>query len=318
MTAKRGRGKPVIAAPDILILHGMSKPLVDFFTTFFESLGVSSASAMDLPAGGRPQEEKVDYYIRNCRFPLVLLTFNEKAKRSTTARPNVYDEIARCRNLGKKRETIILQQVEGRRIAELPSNVTGQMVVIQFDTRKLHEMLPMLLRELRSRQVLRKRDAEELTVEAGGRLSEFVDKMDALWEGEFDQAWRRIHRLDYAAESNFADTLDLFFQQYHKVFSALVHDKKYGDELKIVCDAAYTEALNCVARAWEYVAESKMRSADGMSSNPAYAQGHRKYRRMYDRGAEVLRQGKSTRQPERQVVHFRKAIELLDDYMAKL
>ena len=296
----------------------MSKGLVDYLSSLIEALGISAGAVIDLPAAGKAQEAKVDYYIRNCKIPLVLVTFDEKRKGTTNARPNVYDEIARCRSLGKRRDTIVLQQVEGRRFVHLPSNVTGQMVVIQFDESHLHTMLPRLLVELRSRQLPRNRTAEEGTVEAGGILNEFLDKMDAIWEGEFDHAWRKIHRLNYGAESNFADTLDLFFQQYHKVFAALIRDKKRGDELKIVCDATYTEALNCAARAWEYVAESKIRTADEKSAEPALSKEHRKYHKLYDRGADELRQGKSTRQAESQIRCFRKAIDLLDDYMDKL
>jgi hypothetical protein len=169
-----------MAAPDVLILHGMSRHLVDYFRSFAEAIGVSAGAVIDLPAGGKPQEQKVDHYIRNCKIPLVLLTFDEEQMGATSARFNVYDEIARCRELGKREDTIVLQQTKEGRTVALPTNVTGQMVVIEFDDSHLHTMLPQLLRELMSRQIPRSISAEERTFEAGGILSDFLDKMVCL------------------------------------------------------------------------------------------------------------------------------------------
>lgn len=53
-----------LAAPDILILHGMSRHLVDYFRSFAEAIGVSAGAVIDLPSGGKPQDEKVDHSSR--------------------------------------------------------------------------------------------------------------------------------------------------------------------------------------------------------------------------------------------------------------
>ena len=312
------RGRPSsLSAPDVVILHGAHREIVDALSAILEAMGITAKPVLDLAAGGRRQEEKVNYYIRNSRIALVLLTFDPKDAPSRKARPNVYDEIARCRTLGKGRDTIVLQQQDKDRIAELPSNVAGQMVVLQFAAAQLHAVIPPLLRELKSRELPRRPEEDVRTVQAGGLLNRFLDKMDTIWEGEFDNAWPHIHRQDYEAESNFADTLDAFFQQYHKVFCALIRDKKRGDDLKVVCDAAYTEALNCAARAWEYVADSKMRTAD-KASHETKVPPQRRTQAMYDDASGELRNGRSASTPEVRIKHFRKAISLAKDYLDRV
>src|ERR1017187_3213475 len=218
---------------DILILHGKSVRLVAYLKEVLSSLGIRANTVLGLPSQRKVQEQRVEHYIKNCKIALILVTFDETEPNRNKARPNVYDEIARCRRL-KKKDTIVLQERRGKRLVELGSNVHGQLVIIEFEQSKLHKMLPALITEIRDRGLLSFGTSAERKSEAGNILNRFLDRMDDLWDVEFDEAWDNVHRKDYQAERNFAILLDLFFQQYQNVFSALVREKKAGDELMTI------------------------------------------------------------------------------------
>jgi hypothetical protein len=114
---------------DVLILHGLSIDLVKFLKDVLDSLGVSSDSPLDLASLGLSQDAKVNHYIKSCRLPLVIVSFDEEEPGSKKSRPNVYDEIQRCRRF-KKEDVILLQELREGTSVVLPSNVVGQMVVI--------------------------------------------------------------------------------------------------------------------------------------------------------------------------------------------
>ena len=297
---------------DILILHGMSLTLVEYLQTLFESLGLSAGNVQDQFSQRQPQDRKVDYYIKRCSTALVLATFDEAEPASVNARPNVYDEIARCRKI-KPLETLILQEVKDGSSVNLPGNIEGQVVVIPFETRELQKMIPQLLRELKGRGLISRVRVVESKVGAANILSSFLDRMDSLWEEQFDDAWNNIHRKDYDAESNFSLVLDRFFQEYQRVFSALIRDNKVGAELVAVCNTAYDKAENLAARAWEYVAEAKMEIADNLMER---ATDPFKNRELYERASAKLRYAKSRDAPSDKMPAFREAITQIDLYVA--
>src|SRR5271156_6071620 len=133
---------------DILILHGMSKGIVEYLEKFFKSLGLRAETVLNLPSLKKEQEQKVNHYIKNCRLPLVLVTFDEGEENPTKARPNVYDEIARCRQ-HKRKDTLVLQEKKSGKLVQLPSNIEGRLVVIQFESKKLERLVISLLTEIR-------------------------------------------------------------------------------------------------------------------------------------------------------------------------
>ena len=196
--------------PDILILHGMSKKLVDYLRDLFRGVGLTASSAIDLPSLSHSQEDKVDHYIKACRIPLVVVSFDESDPNSHRARPNVYDELARCLQL-RRVDTIVLQEKRGAETVELPSNVHGKIVRIPFSQDSLHEMIPVLLTEISSRRLLTPQEGGKSVFQAGENLNTFLDSMDAIWDHEFDEAWEKVHQSDFMAESELAIALDTFF-----------------------------------------------------------------------------------------------------------
>ena len=137
---------------EILVLHGRSIEVVDYFIKLFKSLGISSCTVADLPSHSfRFLEEKVDYYIKECKVALVLATFDEEIKESTIARLNVYDEIGRCSPY--KDKTIILREEKDGKSVVLPSNIEG-ICFIPFEKKRIHVGLPALFTELRSKGFL--------------------------------------------------------------------------------------------------------------------------------------------------------------------
>jgi hypothetical protein len=245
---------------DILILHGLSSNLVSFLKDTLESLGLSAASPMQLPSLKLWQDAKVDQYITNCRVPIAIVSFDEEEPGSNKARPNVYDEIQRCRRL-KKDDVILLQEFRGKLSVDLPSNLIGQMVVFPFDQTALHSLIPPLLRELRSRNLFAVKSLGATAFEAGDIMNSFLDEMNNTWDHDFDEAWESIHTSDYEAERNLTECLDKFFQDYLGVFTALVKDKVRGEDLKNRCTTALTHSKTLATEAWRIVAQSKLKNA---------------------------------------------------------
>jgi hypothetical protein len=302
--------KDIIRDVDVLILHGMSKDIVDYLNRFFKSMNIRSSTVMELPARKLPQEKKVNYYIKNCKIALVLATHDEETGDKKRARPNVYDEIARCRK-SKPRDTIVLQE----KTVVLASNVLGAIPsVIPFDPEHLHLMIPNLLTELKEHNLIYTKNEGIARMEVGWNLNEFLDEMDNLWDNEFDQAWEKIHRLNYGSESNFALTLDKFFQKYQEVFSVLVRNKMSGYEMKETADKALIESRKYAAVAWEYVAEAKLRKIDDERKNKKTLH----YQKLYEEASSELRHGKRKEDSFDKIKHFRKSIDLADKYINKI
>ncbi|MBU6427319.1 hypothetical protein KGQ27_03770 [Patescibacteria group bacterium] len=310
MAARSNAGDVV----DVLILHGMSKNIVDYLKDLIGSLGLRAATVLDLPSHKKPQEQRVDYYIKDCLIPLVLVTFDESEKNTTKARPNVYDEMARCRQF-KRSDTLVLQEMREGRLVELPSNVLGQLVTVQFDAALLHNLVPPLLTELRGRGLLLGALTRRGAGENGGLLGDFLERMDQLWEKEFDEAWDNLHRLDYDAERELALALDHFFQQYHSVFRALIQEQCPAHELQSLCAAAYAQALQWAARAWEHAADAKMIKADTLHKQIGQSGRRSKHHKPYNDAANQLRKAKKAAEEKDKIAGFKKAIHLVNRYM---
>lgn len=301
----------------ILILHGQSLELVNYLISLFGSMDISANNVLNLPSGKMNQERKVEYYLKNCGLPLVLVTYDENAPTSKQARPNVYDEIARCRVL-RSSDALILQERRNSVPVELPSNVIGQIAVIQFDKERFCLVIPRLLNEIRSRGFISTIRSSGITLEAGSILNDFMDRMDKLWDEQFDRAWEKIHRRDYAAERNFAETLDMFFQQYHSVINSLVRKHKRGDELKVVCDNSYEKAVACAARAWEYVADAKIRMADDSIDTRGRTKAGHKSQELYEEASNQLRIAKRSTNPTEKMGYFASVVDLVDKCLKQL
>jgi len=299
---------------DILILHGMSYEIVNFFKRLFNSLGIYAAIVEELPSLKKSQGDKVDYYIKNCVVPLVLVTYDEEGKNHTKARPNIYDEIARCQRIRKK-DTIILQE----KSVKLASNaITGIRCIYFFERDKIHFILPELFNELKSRNLLFSKDIGKETMYRGKVLNHFLDEMDEIWDNEFDPAWERIPRPYFDAERNFGETLDKFFQLYQNVFSALIREKKNGSELKMVCENNLEDAWNLAAMAWGYVADANLKKADEVRADIRKTRKTLHYEKIYSEASVELWRGKGGKTIEDKIKHLRESIELIEKYISKL
>jgi hypothetical protein len=312
MTKHNTETRQLLPHVDILILHGQSIDLVNYLISLFNSINIIAKNVLNLPSGKMDQERKVEYYLKTCGLPLVLVTFDEEYPTSNKARPNVYDEIARCRDL-RPMDTIVLQEKRGPTLVELASNVSGQLVIIQFEQKKLHLMIPFFLNEIRSRGLLASSQTSDATVQAGSTLNDFLDVMDRLWDHQFDTAWATIHRRDYEAERNFAETLDQFFQIYHSVFDALVRKKARGDELRSICSSAYDNAVGCATRAWEYVAQAKLRMIDPLILSGDRSKTGLGCRELYDKASHDLWLAKGSTDRDNKMRLFSSVVSTADE-----
>jgi len=246
---------------DVLVLHGRQMEMVDYLCNLCLSLGLSASCVERLPTLGRNLNGRVSYYAQSCRLRLVLATFDDENPQSNQVRPNVIDELRICKEHDKK-PTLILREVRDGKQPTLQSNLDNHFAFLDFTFSKLHEFVPAFIRELKQ---LLSIDVFESPAEkrfaAGRDLNAFLDKMDAIWDDEFDQAWLVIHQLDYQAERDFAVQLDLFFQCYHDAFRAFTktpHDRPrlretFANELK--------SAQETSKRAWRVVAQGRLRHA---------------------------------------------------------
>lgn len=296
--------------PDILILHGLSNKLVDYLRALFSGVGLKANNAIGLPSLSLPQEDKVDHYIKECRVALVVVSFDESDPKSHRARPNVYDELARCLQ-SRRTDTIVLQEQRDTGAVELPSNVHGRIVLIPFSQNALHEMIPALLKEISSRRLLAPQEGGKGVFLAGATLNDFLDKMDEIWDHEFDDAWGRVHQSDFMAESELAIALDSFFQQYQHAFSALVREGLRGPELAAVCQSALLAARLAAAHAWAAVTRAKLaRVNTDLSKTPAARR--RRAEPLLSEASAENRKGQKAKDPAEGIRRFRHALELLD------
>jgi hypothetical protein len=312
---------PQVKVPDVIILHGMSIDLVTSLVELTSSLEIDASSIINLPSMKRPQEEKVDYYIGRCRIPLILVTQDELGK-DPKARPNVYDEIARCRKL-KPKDAIVLQE----KGVELPSNVVGRLVVIPFEKNAFHKAIPQLIKEFSQRGLpktkakifgIQKLPSEELTSQSKQVLRDFVHEMDEMWEF-IDKAWNVVYRKNHThAESNVTTALDKFFVCYWTVFRSLVESKKSRVDLKSVCNTQLVHARGHAATAWEYVAESAITWADETAKQMGNIESASRYSNILDGANHELHMGKEKSSPFAKIEHFRNAKKLADEYLSKV
>lgn len=293
------------------MLHGMGHNLVRYLKELFASLELVAEKVLDLPSLKMSQDRRVDYYIKSCGIPLVVVSFDETEKHTRKSRPNVYDEIARCTKLRKK-DFIILRQRKGATAVELPSNIEGQVrTIIEYEAEKFERAIPRLLSEIKSRGFLTTRRETESRRNTGTVVNRFLDKMDRLWDAEFDAAWERIHTYDPDAESRLAIYLDKFFQEYHRVFDALVRKKKSNEELAEICENAYTHSVQHVADAWTAVVDSKRREAERAHlSDPKSRHG-----KIYENALREYRKIERADTEEIKIAKAKSVIVLFQEYL---
>jgi hypothetical protein len=280
---------------------------VRYFVDFFDSLGLSANNAEGLASAGHPQPEKVAYYLSRARIILVLATFDEEITDTKSARPNVYLELQESISR-RKNDTLVLRETRADSVVDLGSNLYGETIEYPFSRDAIHRVVPAVLRELRQRDLVRPMNSSDGAYEAGKILNDFLDEMDIIWDREFDQAWSEIFHTSYDHETDFATTLDLFFQEYQAVFSALIRDKKRGEELKAVADATLLHAWALAARAWEIVADAKR----GQASTARARLRNRDDPPSFKDAVRLVADAKKEREPIQQIVMFRKAIEALN------
>jgi hypothetical protein len=110
-------------------------------------------------------------------------------------------------------------------------------------------------------------------------LATFMNEMDHLWENELDEAWVVVHKLDYHTEQNIVVLVDEFFQEYHRVFDALVRQKRSMTALIKISDGALTQAHQRAARIWELVVDAKMTDVEKDHLAPGNKEVSEVYRR---------------------------------------
>ncbi|HKR05651.1 MAG TPA: hypothetical protein VJY62_13535, partial [Bacteroidia bacterium] len=116
---------------DVLILHGGNRYFVEEIQKYLiQDLDLSTYKVIDIPDDNISQDEKVDLCIKHSKSILVLLSFDDEIDNSTSARPNLYDEISRIKN--NKDCVHIFQEVKNNNPVKLPSNLDSKISTTLF------------------------------------------------------------------------------------------------------------------------------------------------------------------------------------------
>lgn len=249
---------------DIILLHGndnyVTSPIIEYLK---ESFGFIVNTVENSPARGKSQNDKVRSYIKECKLPIVLATFDGS---NQNVRPNVANEIALCFEL-RQNDFLIIRERRNNSLAAIGSNIENQHPEIIFEKDDLSRLYIKLNREILALNLITKSsvkqnsDLNSIRKEAN-EISDFLDKMDRIWEDEFDIVADFIRRDDWKTEKEFQNKLDAFFLKYWAVFDAMIRKKKEGRALKKISDENLEEAYELAFDVWSIVVKSRLDALD--------------------------------------------------------
>lgn len=282
---------------------------MDYILEVIRSLGLTASNVEPLVASGLRQSQKVARYIALADVVLALVTFDKENPGGKSARPNLYNEL-QTSLLNKPDGTIVLREVKDSIPVDLGSNLEGQISEIRFSQGELYKAIPRLLVELRAQGLFRTDLPGESTFEAGSILNSFLDEMDKIWDFEFDVAWEQMMLTSRDHERDFATVLDEFFQDYQRVFSALIRESKRGADLRRVADEMLGDAWSRAVRAWEVVVDAKRNRATQAVS--AYRRRGGEPQAFRDALLLVEKAKRQPGSPQDKIAALRRAIDALD------
>ena len=306
---------------DVLVLHGMSLGLVNDIELFLRSLGLKAETVEEMASRGNPQDQKVSNAIENCRLALVLLTFDETEQDTSKARPNVYDEISTCK-MKKPNDTILLREVKDSKKVTLPSNKEGTLVELTFEMNQLHKLYPQLIKELKGRNMVSSKIPlkSDMDFNSNTILRGFLDKMDRVWEEEFDKASNEIYRGDYYTMNKFQLSLDRFFLEYWKVFNALVRQNEPATVLKKMCEDAAKISDSYAVEIWEDIADAKMKAVDELKAKRSKDKKFdgRTFNKYYQEANGYMNEARSKyTNPSDKIKNYRSAVAMFNTIFGK-
>lgn len=289
---------------DVLILHGRDRQLVDYLCSLCVSLGLTANYVENLPSNGMDLNQCVTHYASSARLRIILATFDEENKASNQARPNVIDELRLCAERKLTPTLLVVETRDGKRPA-LQSNLPNPFPSIEFSASEIHVFVPKLIKDLRSMlQVEMFESPATKRVVMGRELNSFLDKMDDIWDNEFDEAWKAIHQRDYAGEREFANELDQFFLCYHAAFVVFAKTPNDHAKLRTTFASELKSALEAAERAWKVVAQGRLRIAQQPDSTTA--------EKISNEANREFRLGAKARSTAEAISCFKKVVELLN------
>jgi hypothetical protein len=274
-------------------------------------LGLKTDYVLNLPAGGKPQHDKVISYIESTRLAIVLISFDDSDPSSTQARPNVYNELTDCHRILKGNVLVLLEQRRGTTV-EMPSNLKGCLVELYFERERVHKSYPQIIKELTSLGLLfplhpTHNDSKVLRNRI---VCTFLEKMDDLWINDFTRAWNSVYRTDQAAESDIAVGLDKFFQEAWHLF--LMFAKGASDmAIQQECSLRYENSLKLAADAWKVAAEAKM----AIAQDKYRAQSRSIHSPLYEKARSALMKANESATERKKIVAFKIAVELVEQFI---
>jgi predicted nucleotide-binding protein len=116
----------ILTSPKAFIAHGGKSGILDKLREYIESIGIKPIIVELSPTKGMTVDEKVNNYIMNADFGIVLATKggivdkSDKKREKHHPRLNVIDELARLRAVFPEKTILLVE-----RGVDLPSNISG-------------------------------------------------------------------------------------------------------------------------------------------------------------------------------------------------
>lgn len=306
-----------VAPFDVLLLHGRDLPLVENLERILTSINLTAAKVIDLPTLDLELDDRVDAYIKASRLRIVIASFDETQAGTTSARPNVYDEITRSIIRRSEGSLLVLYETKDGKEVQLPTNVQAKLLKarIPFERANFILALPKLFREMSSRGLLKPSQKEfDPDRATSAILISFMSKMDAIWEKELTVGWNKVHSTDANAVSKLTSHLDNFFIQYHKVFKALIRKSKRGDDLISICETACEKSVGYAVLTWTVVADSKHDQAVKLYDDA----NNSRFSEIYEIALHDYRQIERAKTERTKINRAKKAVAQFEKYIKRI
>lgn len=246
--------KTLTPTNDVLVLHANNEDIADWICELTRGFGLKVMGPINVMSstGGKERRAKL---VLQSRLILVLHAFDESLEKLSPGSGQRLDEW----KAGERARIRRIQLIESRNKPIERSGVDR----INFTRAKLEFLAIDLVRafkEVGLVQVAKSRGPERMTV--GTLLNAFLDKMDKIWDKEFDPAALLIPGSDARAEREFGAILDDFFLCYWRAIREVAGNTAKPKRLAKVFDAEHSKAQERACHAWEVIALANQRHAE--------------------------------------------------------
>jgi hypothetical protein len=272
------KDSPLIS--DILIIHYNNTPIAEWIQKLTKSVGLRVLAPVDASTFDGDKTARTSM-LGGVRLVLVLHAFDASLEKLA---PGSELRLDQWKTSGKTRVRRI--QIVESRDKKADREQAGDRIV--FARTKLEMLAIDLLRNLKDAGLVQPGKAKVTERMSMGKLfNAFLDRMDDIWDNEFDQADLLIPSSDGRAERDFTAQLDDFFLCYWRAIRELAGNTAKPKRLSKIFDQEYAKAREHACHAWEIAAVANQRYAE--QQNGPKAAG---FREAFDAAITLIKQAK--------------------------